>query len=481
MKKLLSSLFALSICATLYAEEWHKYEELSALEELSLKFSTNSPVITIRYQLDKKSVTPHSTPLIDLCVTDNNGVVTMLEGVSTINGQNYSLRFEGLSYPKPALRGGGYEFHIWMPSACKVERLEVGVEDKTFFGFSNRREEKPIVLYSSQSSIEKSAGARWSAIVARNIDRPIHEVASIELMSLVDAKVFIIDGYTKKMEKEILKLRSKCSETPILVSSEELMVRLQKSNVKNVEFLSTHKGSPADYANDYEAKLRQILSCPVGKISTTIPATQRRVPAHKWTEQCRSILHEIKTTNPKNAIIGNSIVHNWGGNPSEDGRVKNTDGQGSWEKYMSDYVNMGIGADRIENLLWRVYNDQMEIKDFEKIIIMIGTNNLNSKTSTEQIAIGVDNLVEQIKIRQPKAQIILVGILPRKDMTWEDLQKINAEYEKIALRRGVTYKDIGHALMDEDNIPRDELFRPRDRVHPSAKGYEELGKVLGAL
>ncbi len=62
---------------------------------------------------------------------------------------------------------------------------------------------------------------------------------------------------------------------------------------------------------------------------------------------------------PKAIILGNSITHYWGGDPSCD--IKN--GSECWEKEMNPrgYLNLGCAWDRIENLLWRVYR----ISDWE--------------------------------------------------------------------------------------------------------------------
>ncbi len=488
MKKLILIIYTLFLCNAIIAKEWHPYQELPTNKSLALRFSANSPSIIVRYKIDEESITPNSTPSIDLSVTDSDGKLKVLEGRSEINKNTYLFTFEGLTYSAPATKNGGYEFHLWLPSSCRVKELEIGVDGESFFGFSLDREDKPIAVYSTRNCNDKSAARRWSAILARNIDRELREVATVDLMSQIDAKAFLLDfdsenldkKSTKRVTKEIKSLRSKWTKTPIFVSNKSLKSALDKGGVDGVHLVSDPANKSAeDYATAYETKLREVLNCSVGDIATTKPAMQRRVPYHKWSDQCQYILREIKNSDAKCAIIGNSIVHNWGGDTNVKERTINIEGQESWSKYMSDYVNLGIGADRIENLLWRVHHDQMETKEFEKIIIMIGTNNLNNKTTVDEILTGVDNLVEQIKIRQPNAQITLIGILPRKDIAWSELQKINAEYEKIAARRGIAYKNIGNVMMDENDTPRNELYK--DRVHPSYKGYELMGQALGEL
>lgn len=50
--------------------------------------------------------------------------------------------------------------------------------------------------------------------------------------------------------------------------------------------------------------------------STTLPVTQSRDSKHyKWLERHQEILKLNKVKPPKNILIGNSIIHYWGGEP----------------------------------------------------------------------------------------------------------------------------------------------------------------------
>ncbi|MFR9598496.1 MAG: GDSL-type esterase/lipase family protein, partial [Rikenellaceae bacterium] len=197
-------------------------------------------------------------------------------------------------------------------------------------------------------------------------------------------------------------------------------------------------------------------------------------------DQCNCILRDLRSGKFKSAVLGNSIVQNWIGDAPH--KIRNGGGKvgrlgkDSWERYMDGFINMGIGADRVENLLWRVYNDQFEIVQFDRIIIMIGTNNIKLKNTYDEIAAGIDNLISQIQIRQPQAQIVVVGVLPRKDMSWADVQSLNAKVEPYAIKRGVKYVNVGAALLDENDIPRSEFYG--DNVHLSAQGYMAYSEAL---
>jgi hypothetical protein len=77
-------------------------------------------------------------------------------------------------------------------------------------------------------------------------------------------------------------------------------------------------------------------------------------------------------------------------------------------------IGVSLGSDRIENVLWRVYHEELDGIEPDKIVINIGTNNLLINTD-EEIINGLDFLIKAIKIRQPKAKVYLLGLYPRRN------------------------------------------------------------------
>lgn len=82
-------------------------------------------------------------------------------------------------------------------------------------------------------------------------------------------------------------------------------------------------------------------------------------------------------------MIGDSITHHWGGEPSGDG--KNT-GAGSWEKLFGPHAatNMGFGFDYVDNAYYRVQNGELDGISPRVIIVLLGTNNLGHRKDTPQ-------------------------------------------------------------------------------------------------
>jgi len=228
-----------------------------------------------------------------------------------------------------------------------------------------------------------------------------------------------------------------------------------------------------NYGVAYAKKLREILNEPIGKSSATRPVTQYREPnTYDWEDRHREILEMNATSPPKIVILANSIIHFWGGLPGS----KLVTEEETWETIFTPkgIRNYAYGWDRVENVLWRVYHGELDGFEAERIMIMIGTNNLHSNTD-EEILEGLHLLIEAIKTRQPKSQITLFGILPRRDYE-ERIAGLNIEIARLSANLGVKYGDLGASFLNEDHKIRESLFS--DGLHPNEDGYLKLREEL---
>jgi lysophospholipase L1-like esterase len=388
----------------------------------------------------------------------------------------------------------------------------------------------------AQGACASRPGMAWTNIVARKLDRTVINLAFsgngrlekevVDLINEIDAKVFVLDCLPnliypiverKELQKRIIEsvksLRAKHPQTPILLTEHdgytegylmphrqplfeeanqdlrEAFGQLTTEKVANIYLLpiseigmdldcmvdGTH---PNDlgmmrYAIAYEKKLREILQQPAGTLTTQIPTCHNREPgSYNWEERHNEILKLNQIEPTKILLIGNSITHNWGGKPLNN-RIKGAD---SWQKYLEPLQvrNFGFGWDRVENVLWRVYHDELEGISPEKIVINIGTNNLHLNTD-EEIVQGLKLLVQAIQIRQPKAKVILMGIYPRREQEARVLT-LNKGIQSMAKSEGVGFEDIGKKLLLKTG-KIDETYYS-DGLHPNAVGYELLGKEI---
>ena len=375
-------------------------------------------------------------------------------------------------------------------------------------------------------------GLTWANILGRSLDRPIInlgfsgngrlESELIEALVEIDAKLYILDclpnlwndktyddqELTSRIINSITTLKKQKPDTPILLvdhagytdgrmqpSRQNAFVRVNRiqqeaySNLLQIGIAGIHYLSyeeiglsmegmvdgthPNDlgmmqYAKAYEKKIRIILDQPKGNISTTRPISQNRDGGiYHWHERHQEILKLVKDSPPKGIIIGNSITHFWGGNPSAPIAREST----TWDSLLTPLrvMNFGFGWDRIENVLWRVNNDELDGYELDNILLMLGTNNLHLNTD-EEILEGLQLLIQAILLKQPSAKITLGGILPRRDGELR-IKSINLKYARLSAKLGISYKDFGHVFLNGNQI-NENLFS--DGLHPNKDGYLKL-------
>ena len=162
-------------------------------------------------------------------------------------------------------------------------------------------------------------------------------------------------------------------------------------------------------------------------------------------------------------FIGDSITQGWEGR-----------GKGVWEKFYGkrNAVNLGIGGDRTQHVIWRLDHDNVKNISPKAAGIMIGTNNSGSNTP-EQIAEGVAAIVKQLRTKLPKTQVLLLAVFPRgsdkNDKRRQVNEKTNDIFKKLADDKDVYYLDIGPKFLQEDGTLTREIMP--DLLHLSEQGY----------
>ena len=136
--------------------------------------------------------------------------------------------------------------------------------------------------------------------------------------------------------------------------------------------------------------------------------------------------------------------------------------------------NFGCGCDRIENVLWRVYHDELDTYNARQVIILIGTNNLESNSDKEIIA-GLQLLVSAVKIRQPTAKILLLGLFPSKEQE-KRVVILNDQIMQLSGNENVTYANPGTSLLDSSGKINESFFVRG--LHPNAAGYNGIANSL---
>jgi lysophospholipase L1-like esterase len=193
-------------------------------------------------------------------------------------------------------------------------------------------------------------------------------------------------------------------------------------------------------------------------------------------------LADLKAKNGKVGVlfVGDSITDAWRRRADEKNRRMG--GLETFEQHYGsmDPLNLGIGGDRTQHVLWRLENGEVEGISPKVTVVMIGTNNLGSNTNDE-IAAGVARIVKTLHAKLPQTKILLLGIFPRgaspDDKNRGRIKAINEQLAKLDDGgQTVKYLDIGPKFLAADGSLTKEVMP--DALHPSDKGYEIWAEAM---
>jgi lysophospholipase L1-like esterase len=175
-------------------------------------------------------------------------------------------------------------------------------------------------------------------------------------------------------------------------------------------------------------------------------------------------------------FMGDSITDWW----RSAGRGRGTNdvipmgGKAVFEKHFGSMkvANFGIAGDTTQGVLWRLQNGEGQGFKPKAVMLMIGTNN-TGRNSPPEIAMGVANVVFELRKDFPEAKILLLAIFPRSGPATKvraQIDEINKIIPALHDNQHVFYMDIGSKFLAEDgSIPKDIMS---DGLHPTSKGYE---------
>ena len=217
------------------------------------------------------------------------------------------------------------------------------------------------------------------------------------------------------------------------------------------------------------------------KPSTLVPVTQARDwRLYDWAERHAACVSLMKSRQPEIVMLGDSITHFWGGDPSGSTVAGRRTGVEQWDRFFAGrrVVNLGYGWDRTENVLWRLTHGEFDGVSPKVVVVMIGTNNMDLNTVDEIVA-GITGICSILRSKSPTTRILLLGIFPRgpsPDATRAKVDAVNERIAKLNGHDGVTYLDIGHVFLEPDgSISKDVLY---DFLHPSALGYARWSTAM---
>jgi (4-O-methyl)-D-glucuronate---lignin esterase len=178
-------------------------------------------------------------------------------------------------------------------------------------------------------------------------------------------------------------------------------------------------------------------------------------------------------------FTGDSIVRRWGATDYPELLA-------NWKANFFGWnaANFGWGADRTQNVLWRLEHGELDGVNPKVIVVLAGTNNVSAMpgdaTTVAEVTRGLKAILNVCRLKAPKATVILTAILPRNDNLAyrHEIDGINANVAQFADGRKVRYLNVNDRLADKNGHLFDGVMNERDRLHPSIKGYQVWADAL---
>jgi lysophospholipase L1-like esterase len=179
-------------------------------------------------------------------------------------------------------------------------------------------------------------------------------------------------------------------------------------------------------------------------------------------------------------FVGDSIIRRWGAtDPQYRPLLEN------WKTNFFGWnaANFGWGADRIENVLWRLENGELDGVHPKVIIVLAGSNNVGTEPGTaekvEEIAKGLSAIIDVCRAKAPEATIVITAIFPRNDnlAVMPTIKEINRRIARLADGRKIRFLDINDKLADQDGRLFPGMMNP-DKLHPTVKAYQVWADAL---
>lgn len=198
---------------------------------------------------------------------------------------------------------------------------------------------------------------------------------------------------------------------------------------------------------------------------TTFPVPQQSATAYRRAQQVADVA--MRDQDIDVVLLGDSITQLW---PEALTR----------ETFGSKILNLGVGSDRTQNVLWRLEDERYARLSPRTVFLMIGTNNLGSEDKPCAIVNGTQKIIEHIDALWHQPLLIVAGILPRgQKSSFRDSDRVivNSGVKESLLKRGraiVVDKADVTLRCDKDYCSN---FMP-DMVHLAPQGYAALGSAI---
>lgn len=183
-------------------------------------------------------------------------------------------------------------------------------------------------------------------------------------------------------------------------------------------------------------------------------------------------------------FLGDSITRRWGTSDRQ-----YADFLSNWNENFKGWnaADFGWGADKIQNILWRLDQGELDGVNPKVIVLLAGTNNIGNRSPADdtdtnaraaETVRGIAALVKELRARAPNATVVLMGITPRNDnvQVMPIIDAANRGIAQLADGHRILYLNINAQLTDVHGVLLPGMTV--DGLHPTVKAYQLWADAL---
>jgi lysophospholipase L1-like esterase len=188
-------------------------------------------------------------------------------------------------------------------------------------------------------------------------------------------------------------------------------------------------------------------------------------PYLTWGDKFEEHTRTCTSAQPTNCLIGDSNIE----------RLSRLPLPNFFQENFDEWLNLGIGGDKIEHVSWRIQHGGFPANP-SNVILWAGTNNLTKGTKrAKEIANSILQTVRSIINNFPSVNMAVMGVLPRREQEKSMQATVINNILKFKLPPNITFIEPPRALFGDNTYNR-EYFS--DNVHLNPEGYKLLIQPL---
>ncbi len=181
-------------------------------------------------------------------------------------------------------------------------------------------------------------------------------------------------------------------------------------------------------------------------------------------------------------FMGDSITRRWGASDRQ-----YADLLSNWNENFRGWnaADFGWGADKTQNMLWRLQQGELDGVHPKVIVLMAGTNNIGNRSPADDTAAraaevvrGVAAVLKELRSRAPHATVVVMGITPRSDniQVMPIVAAANRGIAKLADGHRIRYLNINAQLANDQGVLQPGMTV--DGLHLTAQAYQIWADAL---